>query len=85
MNLDRELLEEEIRTLAHQCKCRDFSGPCRFCMKSEKLERKLDKLEAHDEAMGLVSRWLFANGHEAAAVALGCADARGELRKPEKT
>jgi len=54
-------------------------------MKSEKLERKLDKLEAEDEVMSRISGWLFANGHEAAATALGCADARGELRKPEKT
>lgn len=84
-SLDRETIQEEIRTLAHQCKCHGYNGPCRACAKAEKLDAKLARLEAEDELLGLVSRWLFTNGHQDAATALGCAVTRGELRKPEKT
>lgn len=84
-SLDRETIQEEIRTLSHQCKCYSYNGPCRACLKAEKLDAKLARLEAEDELLSLVSGWLFANGHQDAATALGGAIARGELRKPEKS
>jgi hypothetical protein len=84
-SLDREAIQEEIRTLAHQCKCYSYNGPCRACAKAEKLDAKLARLEAEDELLGQVSRWLFTNGHQDAAIALSSAILRGDLRKPEKT
>lgn len=50
-SIDREQLEEEIRTLSRQCQCRGYSGPCRFCVKAEKLNDKLDRLHAEDEVV----------------------------------
>jgi hypothetical protein len=84
-SLDRETIQEEIRTLSHQCKCYGYNGPCRACTKAEKLDQKLSRLEAEDELLDLVTRWLMTNGHEATAGELSRAIARGELRKPEKT
>jgi len=79
--IDREQLEEEIRSLGRQCRCRGYDGPCRFCLKADKLNNKLDRLVAEDEVVRRISRWLFANGHAAAAEALAIADARGELKE----
>jgi hypothetical protein len=50
-SIDREQLEEEVRELSRQCRCRGYDGPCRFCLKAEKLNDKLDKLQAEDEVV----------------------------------
>lgn len=59
--IDRELLEEEIRELSRQCKCIG-DGNCRACMKAEKLNNKLDKMQAEDDIVQEIVDWM--NGPE---------------------
>jgi len=56
--IDRELLEEEIRELSRQCKCFSREGSCRACMKAEKLNDKLDIMQAEDDIIRDIVVWL---------------------------
>jgi hypothetical protein len=58
MTEERYKLEDEIRELAKQCKCYSYNGPCRFCQRMEKLERKVDKIEAEEHTVKEVVEWL---------------------------
>jgi hypothetical protein len=60
-SLDREAIEEEIRTLGRQCKCFSREGPCRFCLKADGLNAKLDKLQAEDSVIRDVVAMIRAN------------------------
>jgi hypothetical protein len=62
MILDRETMEEEIRALARQCKCISRDGPCRFCLKADQLNHKLDKMQAEDDVVREIVEWLESPG-----------------------
>lgn len=84
-SLDREVIQEEIRTLSHQCKCYSYNGPCRACAKAEKLDQKLARLEAEDELIRDISSWLRQVDGPGFAMAANTIE-RGDWRKkPEKT
>lgn len=89
-SLDRETLEEEIRTLSRQCKCFSRDGPCRACLKADKLNQKLDQAQAEDDVVRGIVEWLRANagpGPDKYHYLTVAADSieRGEWRKkPEK-
>lgn len=86
-SLDRENLEEEIRTLSRQCKCFSRDGPCRACLKADQLNNKLDKLQAEDEVVRDIASWLRRCGDPRwTATDFAAAIERGDWRKkPEKT
>lgn len=56
--MDRELLEEEIRELSRQCKCFSREGSCRACMRAEKLNDKLDIMQAEDDIVKEIVDWM---------------------------
>lgn len=56
--MDRFDMEEEIRTLGSQCKCRSYDGPCRACMKADKLNDELDKMQAEDDVVRDIVAWM---------------------------
>jgi len=58
MSIDRETMEEEIRALGNLCKCRSYDGPCRACMKADKLNQQLDKLQAEDDVVREIVDWM---------------------------
>lgn len=58
MTEEKWKLEDEIRELAQQCKCYSYNGPCRFCQRMEKLERKVDRIEAEEHIVKEVVEWL---------------------------
>jgi hypothetical protein len=62
---ERYKLEDEIRELARQCKCYSYNGPCRFCQKMEKLERKVDRIEAEEHVIRQISQWLWSDEFQA--------------------
>jgi hypothetical protein len=56
--IDRELLEEEIRELSRKCKCFSRDGACGACMKAEKLNDKLDIMQAEDDLLREIVAWM---------------------------
>jgi len=58
MSMDREIIEDEIRELSRKCKCFSREGACGACIKAEKLNQLLDKLQAEDDVVREIVTWL---------------------------
>lgn len=71
--IDRELLEEEIRELSRACKCMG-AGHCPPCLKAERLNDQLDKLQAEDDIVRDIVTWLRSGVHTLTTVGMGYAE-----------
>lgn len=56
--IDRYKLEDMAHELAAQCRCHNYSGPCRFCSKLEKVHRQLDRIDIEEQVIKEITEWL---------------------------
>lgn len=56
--IERYKLEDEARSLAERCTCYSYHGPCRFCVKLEKIHRQLDEMDIEERVVKDITAWI---------------------------